>query len=82
MSEHKSSIRRKDPNYPVAIHFNEANHDISTFRFVGIEQVKLPRRGGNLDALLKKREAFWIHSLQTLVHPKGLNDELLLNIMI
>ena len=81
MSEHKSSIRRNDREYPVAVHFNDCKHDISTFRFIGIELVKLPTRGGNHDALLKQREAYWIHTLQTL-HPKGLNDELLLNVML
>ena len=81
MSEHKSSIRRNDRDYPVAVHFNDLKHDISSFRFIGIEQVSLPKRGGNLDILLKQREAFWIHTLQTLM-PKGLNDELLLNVML
>ena len=81
MSEHKSSIRRNDREYPVAVHFNDFKHDISTFRFIGIEQVKLPRRGGNHDVLLKQREAYWIYTLQTL-HPKGLNDEIQLNVML
>ena len=81
MSEHKSSIRRNDREYPVAVHFNDCKHDISTFRFIGIEQVPLPRRGGDHDHLLKQREAYWIFTLQTL-HPKGLNDELLLNVML
>ena len=81
MSEHKSSIRRNVREYPVAAHFNDANHDISTFFFIGIEQVSLPKRGGNLDLLLRQREAYWIHTLQTLA-PKGLNDELLLNVML
>jgi hypothetical protein len=31
ISEHKSSIRRNDRDYPVAVHFNDLNHDISTF---------------------------------------------------
>ncbi len=30
ISEHKSSIRRKDVNYPVAQHFNEASHPVSS----------------------------------------------------
>ena len=33
------------------------------------------------DVLLKQREAYWIHTLQTL-HPKGLNDELQLSVML
>ena len=81
MSEHKSSIRRNDRDYPVAVHFNDAHHDISSLRFCGIEQVNLPPRGGDHDKLLKQREAYWIHTLQTLA-PKGLNDELLLNMFL
>lgn len=45
ISEHKSSIRRNDPNYPIAIHFNNNHHDISSLRFCGIEQVTLPPGG-------------------------------------
>ncbi len=68
ISEHKSSIRRNDPNDPVAVHLNDFNHDISTSRFTGIEKVCLPKRerGGNHDLLLKQREAYWIHTLKTL----------------
>ena len=81
ISEHKSSIRRNDREYPVAIHFNDAKHDISSFRFTGIEQVQMPPRGGDLDLILKRREAYWIFTLQTLA-PKGLNDEFMLNVML
>lgn len=81
ISEHKSTIRRNDRDYPVAIHFNDRKHDISSLRFYGIEQVRMPPRGGDRDLLLKRREAFWIFTLNTLA-PKGLNDELLLNVML
>lgn len=81
ISEHKSSIRRNDRDYPVAVHFNDQKHDISSLRFTGIELVPLPPRGGDHDKLLKQRECFWIHTLQTLT-PKGLNDELNLNVFL
>ena len=81
ISEHKSSIRRNDRDYPVAVHFNDMKHDISTLRFVGMEWVPPPPRGGNHDLLLKRREAHWIFTCDTLA-PKGLNDELLLNVML
>lgn len=81
VSEHKSTIRRNDRNYPVAVHFNDCKHDISQLRYCGIEQVAAPRRGGNHDLLLKRREAYWIFTLQTLA-PKGLNDEFNLNVML
>lgn len=50
-------------------------------RFYGIERVDPPRRGGDPDLLLKRREAFWLFTLQTLA-PKGLNDELPLNVYV
>lgn len=81
ISEHKSSIRRNDRDYPVAIHFNDNHHDVCSLRFYGIEYVPPPPRGGDHDRLLKQREAFWIHTLQTLA-PKGLNDEFNLNIFL
>ena len=56
-------------------------HDISSLRFIGIEAVPPPPRGGDHDLILKRREAFWIFTLNTLA-PKGLNDELLLNVML
>ena len=81
ISEHKSSIRRNDRDYPVAVHFNDHKHDISSLRFCGIEKVDPPPRGGDHDLLLKRRELYWIHTLQTLA-PRGLNDEFPLNVML
>lgn len=81
ISEHKSTIRRNDRDYPVAVHFNDKGHDIATLRFCGIERVDLPRRGGDHDLLLRRREAYWIFTLETLM-PRGLNDEFNLNIML
>ena len=78
ITEHKSNIRTKDIKSPIARHFNSIGHDICTLKFQGIELVNLLRRGGDRDKLLLKREAFWIHKLNT-VYPKGLNEELVLN---
>uniref|UniRef100_A0A674E9P8 Reverse transcriptase domain-containing protein n=1 Tax=Salmo trutta TaxID=8032 RepID=A0A674E9P8_SALTR len=72
ISEHRSTIRCKNLTYPVAAHFLEAGHSISSLRYIGIEHVTLPRRGGDLDNLLLKREAAWIFNLKTLA-PFGLN---------
>lgn len=49
--------------------FPQAGHGVSTLKYVGTEQVHLPRRGGDMDNLLLKTEAFWIHTLGTL-NPK------------
>ncbi len=81
ISEHKSSIRRKDVNYPVVAHFLALNHDVSTLQFCGIERVNVPPRGGDIEVLLQQRELFWIFTLQTL-SPNGMNDEALFNAML
>ncbi|KAJ0063651.1 hypothetical protein NL108_004773 [Boleophthalmus pectinirostris] len=74
IAEHRSTIRCKNMNYPVAAHFVDFNHPISSLRYIGIEHVELPPRGGNLEMLLSKREHFWIHHLKTFT-PHGLNIE-------
>ena len=60
IAEHRSTIRCKNMNYPVAAHFAEANHPVSSLRYIGIEKVNVPRRGGDIEKLLLKREASWI----------------------
>ena len=75
ISEHRSAIRNHDVKSPVAVHFTKMKHTVSSLFFLGIEQVKLPRRGGDLNTLLLKRELFYIFSLGTLA-PKGLNEEM------
>ena len=72
IAEHRSTIRCKNMNYPVAAHFAEANHPVSSLRYIGIEKVNVPRRGGDIEQLLLKREASWIYQLKTL-SPMGLN---------
>ena len=72
ISEHRSDIRNKNFKNPVALHFHQAQHCISSLRYLGIERVKLPPRGGDIDTLLLQREAFWISTLNTVA--KGLNE--------
>ena len=74
ITEHRSAIRRKDPSSPVAVHFASPGHDESSFSYMGIEAVKRPRRGGDLDNLLLKRELFWLFTLNTL-EPNGMNQD-------
>lgn len=74
IAEHRSTIRCKNLNYPVAAHFVEFNHPISSLKYIGIEKVVLPPRGGDLDNLLSRREHYWIYHLKTLT-PYGLNVE-------
>jgi hypothetical protein len=81
MCAHKSSIRRKDEDYPVAVHYNDLKHDISTFRFCGMEKVKISDRRGYINNTLSIRECFGIFTFQTLF-PRGFNDEMLMYVML
>ncbi|XP_073721933.1 uncharacterized protein [Misgurnus anguillicaudatus] len=74
ISEHRCAIRHRDPKSPVAQHFTDLRHSVSTLQYIGIEQVKYPRRGGDINKLLLQRELYWIYTLNTL-SPKGLNEE-------
>ncbi len=69
------SIRTNDQKNPVAVHFNLKRHNLSTLRYIGVKHVKVPRRGGDVNKILLKREAYYIYTLNTL-SPKGLNLEL------
>ena len=74
ITEHRSAIRRRDPSSPVAVHFNKEGHTASSFHYMGIEAVKCPRRGGDIDTLLLRRELFWVYTLNTL-SPNGINED-------
>nr|XP_055053666.1 uncharacterized protein LOC129438772 isoform X1 [Misgurnus anguillicaudatus] len=74
ISEHRSNIRNCDPKSPVAVHFTQSSHNLASLRYCGIEVVKTPPRGGDINSLLLRREAFWIYTLDTLF-PKGMNEE-------
>ncbi|KAL2084518.1 hypothetical protein ACEWY4_020036 [Coilia grayii] len=74
IAEHRSNIRNHNDKSPVAIHFTAASHNVSSLRYIGIEHVKSPSRGGDVNSLLLKREAYWIYTLGTLF-PKGLNED-------
>lgn len=81
IGEHKNGIHWNDRDYPAAVHFNFEKRDTSTLGFCGVEKISLPFRGGELDLLLGRREAYCIFTLQTL-SPRGLNDDLPLNVML
>lgn len=74
LSKHKSTIRKQNLLLPIPLHFYDKKHNISQLRYQIIEGVSLPRRGGDRNKLLLKREAYWIHRLQTM-EPRGLNRE-------
>ncbi|CAJ0952342.1 unnamed protein product [Ranitomeya imitator] len=74
ISKHKSTIRCQNLLLPLPSHFIAKGHNISQLRFQILEHIPVQRRGGNRIHLLKKKEAYWIHELQTLA-PKGLNRD-------
>lgn len=46
--------------------------EICNLKITGIERIPNPPRGGDREAILRDREAYWILTLNTAV-PKGLN---------
>ena len=75
ISEHKTAIRTGNIDYSMAKHYLEAQHGSpSSLRFVGLEQVALTTRGGNLPKMLSQREMYWIFELNPM-QPQGLNDD-------
>ncbi|CAJ0968550.1 unnamed protein product [Ranitomeya imitator] len=74
ISHHKSDIRCGKNYLPIPYHFQEAGHSVTQLRFLVLEQVNLSRRGGDINKQLLRREAYWIHFLQSL-EPKGLNRD-------
>jgi len=72
-NNHRSDIKfhntTKSKNLPIGRHFSQNGHTVLDISIVGIEQIKNKR-----DAVIRKRESFWIQKLQTL-HPKGINVE-------
>lgn len=74
ITKHKSTIRMELTDLPVPAHFLSHGHSISQLRFRVIDGVPPLRRGGDRQWLLKRRELFWIFTLDAMV-PKGLNLE-------
>ncbi|CAJ0964830.1 unnamed protein product [Ranitomeya imitator] len=74
ISKHKSTIRCSNLLLPIPYHFHTQGHFVSQLKYQVIDHVPPPRRGGDRITLLKKKEAFWIHTLETL-SPKGLNRD-------
>ncbi|CAJ0929680.1 unnamed protein product [Ranitomeya imitator] len=74
ISKHKSTIRCQNLLLPIPHHFHSAGLSISQLRYQVIDRAPPPRRGGDRVALLHRKEAFWIHTLETLA-PKGLNRD-------
>ncbi|CAJ0947477.1 unnamed protein product [Ranitomeya imitator] len=75
VGEHLGDIRHQRDT-PIAKHVNGLHGgDTKVMRFMGIDKIDMPIRGGDLDRLLLQREASWIFTLDT-CHPRGLNDQI------
>ena len=76
IAEHKAAIRHGNMDYAIARHYKERCHgSAATLKFIGLEKVTLPPRGGDMKKLLLQRESFWIFTLNSM-EPNGLNESL------
>ncbi|XP_075445305.1 uncharacterized protein LOC142488853 [Ascaphus truei] len=72
--EHKSVIRKGTDPTVLVQHCVEHRHNVSSLRVMGIEHIA-PRQGyPDRETLLLRREAYWIHTLQT-SNGRGLNEQ-------
>lgn len=57
----------------ISKHFiDEYGSQIHDLKIIGIERIPNPPRGGDREAIMRDREAYWILTLNTIV-PNGLN---------
>ena len=69
---HKSTMINNKRTCEVATHFNKTPHDLSDFKFIGIEQIVNDSDSNTIEKRLLTREAYWSAQLCTL-KPYGLN---------
>lgn len=72
LNNHRYTIRKQRADLPVSKHFLDAGHSEKDLKFMLLEHIPLPPRGGDRLAILMKRELWWIFRLNTL-KPHGLN---------
>ncbi|OCT86403.1 hypothetical protein XELAEV_18020085mg [Xenopus laevis] len=74
---HRGYIRnfKKDTytDTAVARHFSAMKHNLNQLKWLVLEVVNNPPRGGDLKLRLLQREMYWIRKLNSL-NPKGLNE--------
>ncbi|OCT97836.1 hypothetical protein XELAEV_18010068mg [Xenopus laevis] len=77
IKEHRGYIRnfKKDTYSDTAVsrHFSAMSHNVNQLKWLVLEVVHNPPRGGDLKLRLSQREMYWIRKLNT-VNPKGLNE--------
>ncbi len=67
MNGHRSDIRTKKVDKPVAAHFCQEDHSLEDLEVKGIEQIR-----NNGTQWGRERESYWIFTLRTLA-PEGMN---------
>lgn len=72
LNNHCYSIRKGRIDLPVPKHFSELQHTERDVKFMLLQHIPQPSRGGDRLTLLKKCELSWIYRLNTL-KPHGLN---------
>lgn len=76
LAEHKDALRTGNPQYPIDLHYKEADHgSCNTLKILGIVHIEHSMRGGDRLNRLLQRESFWIYTLKATQYP-GLNGEL------
>ncbi|OCT63446.1 hypothetical protein XELAEV_18044544mg [Xenopus laevis] len=69
-----SSSWKGNVKLPVSKHYVEKGHKDTDLKYMVLECVPSPKWGGDRELLLRKREVWWIHQLNTLA-PNGLNRD-------
>lgn len=72
INKHKSTIRTRRGDLPVAKHFMDLGHELKELKFWIVDHILKSRRGGDRQIQMKRRELKWIFCLNTLA-PNGLN---------
>mgnify|MGYP002804684881 CR=1 FL=1 len=60
IGQHRSRIRCGTENAPLAAHFQEKGHSVDDIRWQVVETICTPERGGDMGAMLLRKECKWI----------------------
>ncbi|OCT75717.1 hypothetical protein XELAEV_18030904mg [Xenopus laevis] len=76
IKEYRGNIKNFKANFytdtPVSRHFNQNRHNMSQLKWLVLEVVQIPQRGGDVKKILLQKETLWIKSL---LDPLGLNEQ-------
>ncbi|OCT71891.1 hypothetical protein XELAEV_18034868mg [Xenopus laevis] len=77
IKEHRGNIRNFKTGTAtdtcVSRHFHIKGHNVSQLKWMTLEQIKMPSRGGDIKKILTQKEAYWIKKINTMA-PIGMND--------